>query len=162
MLIVARQTCRICFILCFLSLSFSVNAGVLLETVKDWRVLKEQAESAELPVLLLFTAQDCDYCEAIRSNYLEPMIRSGKYSSSILFRQLYIEDYSYVRDKNGELIGGDQVALKYDVDVTPTILFLDSDGNELTERLVGLSGADYFDKLLSTHISLARTNLNNK
>lgn len=157
MLIVAKQTCRIYFILFLLSLSFSVNGGSLIETVKDLRVLEQQAASAELPVLLLFTAQDCEYCEAIRSFYLEPMIRSAKYEASILFRQLYIDDYSYLRDKNGELIGGDQIALKYDVELTPTILFLDADGNELAERIVGLSGADYFDKLLNTHISLART-----
>ena len=157
MLIVARQICRNYFVLILLSFSFSVSADSLLETVKDWGVLEDQVESAELPVLLLFTAEDCDYCDALRSFYLEPMIRSGKYASSILFRQLYIEDYRYLRDKNGQLMGGDQVALKYDVDVTPTILFLDADGNELAERIVGLSGADYFDKLLNTHISLART-----
>lgn len=157
MLKVAKQICRIYFILFLLSLSFSVNGGSLLETVKDLRVLEQQATSANLPVLLLFTAQDCEYCEAIRSFYLEPMIRSGKYDTRILFRQLYIEDYSYLRDKNGELIGGDQLALKYDVEVTPTILFLDAGGNELAERIIGLSGADYFDKLLTTHISLAQT-----
>ena len=157
MLLIAKQTCRLYFILFLLSLSSAVSGEPLLETVKDLRVLEQQAASAGLPVLLLFTTQDCEYCEAIRSLYLEPMIRSGKYESRILFRQLYIEDYSYLRDKNGEFIGGDQIALKYDVEVTPTILFLDADGNELAERIVGLSGADFFDESLNTHISHARS-----
>jgi len=141
-----------------LFVSVTVSAGSKVETVNDLRVLEEQASSFNLPVLLLFSAEECDYCEAIRSNYLEPMIRSGKYASSILFRQLYIEEFYYLRDRNGELVGGDQIALKYDVEVTPTILFIDADGNELAERIVGVSGADFFDKTLSTHISLAQSN----
>lgn len=142
-----------------LSVSSAVNAASEVETVNDLRVLEEQASSSDLPVLLLFAAEDCDYCEAIRAHYLDPMIRSGKYTSSILFRQLYIEDFNYLRDRKGELVGGDQVALKYDVEVTPTILFVDADGNELADRIVGISGADYFDKTLSTHISQAQSNL---
>ena len=152
-----QQSVRIVLLLLLFALS-SVSAASKVETVNDFRVLEEQASSSDLPVLLLFTAEECDYCEAIRSYYLEPMIRSGKYASSILFRQLYIEDYHYLRDRHGELVGGDQIALKYGVEVTPTILFVDANGNELADRIVGLSGADYFDKTLSTHISQAQSN----
>jgi len=129
-----------------------------LETVIDLRVLQKQAGSSNLPVLLLLTAEECDYCEAIRSHYLEPMIRSGKYDSSLLFRQLYIDEFHYLRNHRGELVGGDQIALKYDVEVTPTILFIDASGKELADRIVGLSGADYFDRTLDTHISQAQSN----
>jgi len=129
-----------------------------VETVNDMRVLEEQASAADLPVLLLFTAEECDYCEAIRAHYLEPMIRTGQYASSLLFRQLYVDEFRYLRNRRGELVGGDQMALKFDVEVTPTILFIDASGKELAQRIVGLSGADYFDKTLSTHISQAQSN----
>jgi len=87
---------------------------------------------------------------------------SGEYASKILFRQLYIEDFSYLRNLQGELITGDSIALKYDVEVTPTILFINSNMEELGERIVGINSIDYFDKLLKTHISQARAHMLNK
>lgn len=154
MLLKLKQKKTFIFIVLLL-LSSGVIADTKIQTVKDLKLLKEQLELNNLPVLLLFTAQDCDYCEAIRKNHLLPMVESGDYASKMLFRQLYIEDFSYLRNEKGELISGDTVALKYDVEVTPTILFVDSKGQELSERIVGINNLDYFDKLLSTSISNA-------
>ncbi|RDH81050.1 MAG: hypothetical protein DIZ80_13085 [endosymbiont of Galathealinum brachiosum] len=139
--------------------SFSVVADTKIQTVKDLREFKRQIEESGLPVLLLFTTEDCEYCEAIRKNYLLPMIDSGDYASRILFRQIYMEYFSYIRDEQGKLISGDSIALKYNVDVTPTILFVNSDWQELSDRIVGINSLDYFDKLLSTSISRAQSKM---
>ena len=142
-----------------LCLSSVISAGESIQAVKDLGELKRQAESNNLPVLLLLTTDDCAYCEAIRKNYLIPMVESGDYSSTILFRELYIEDFSYLRNEEGELISGSSIALKYDVEVTPTILFINSRWEELSERIVGISSIDYFDKLLNTHIAQSTANM---
>jgi len=133
----------------------SVFADTEVETVEDLRVLKKQADAHNLPILLLFTAEDCEYCDAIRNNYLIPMVKSGDYVSKILIRQIYIEDYSYLRNAKGELISGDVLAMKYNVDVTPTILFLNSQGKEQALRLVGISNIYYFGDTLDERISQA-------
>ena len=145
-----------------LQCSYGVVAATEIETVKDLRELKKQAESNNLPVLLMFAAEDCDYCEALRKHYLVPMVESGEYSSIILFRLLYIDDYSYLRDAKGKLISGDSVALKYDVEVTPTLLFVNSEMQEVAERIVGLSDFNYFDETLKNHIDKAKHFLANK
>jgi len=139
----------------FLIFSLNVEAANDLQTVKDLRKLSQEVETSNLPVLLLFSAEDCDYCDAVRDNYLLPMINTGDYATTILFRQLYIDDYSYLRDEKGEMISGEAMALKYNVDVTPSILFINGKGNELSERIIGISNVHYFDELLSTHISQA-------
>lgn len=151
---------RFVFFLLLSILSFSAISETNIETVNDLRVLKKQSD--KLPVLLLMTTEDCSYCKAIRDNYLIPMLESGKYSSTILFRQLYIEDFSYLRDLEGKLITGDSIALKFDVEVTPTILFINSDWEELAERIVGINNVDYFDELLKNNISHARVHMLNK
>lgn len=132
-------------------------ATVEIEMVEDLRVLKQQADSADLPILLMFTAEDCEYCDALRDNYLLPMIKSGDYDASILIKQVDIDEYSYLRNAKGELVGGDSLAMHYDVEVTPTILFLNSSGHELTKRLVGISNIYYFGGTLDKHISQAKT-----
>lgn len=138
-----------------LLMACNVSANNELQTISDLRVLKQQTNASNLPVLIMFTAEDCDYCDAIRDNYLLPMIKSGDYSSSLLFRQLYIEDFNYIHNEKGELVGGDSIAFKYNVDVTPTLLFIDANWRELTERIVGIGTPDYFDELLNTHITQA-------
>jgi len=144
---------RYCLLLMVFSFSLNASMASEIETVTDLSALNMQSEKAKLPVLLLFSAEDCDYCEAIRQNYLIPMIRSGAYASKVLFRQVDIDEYTMIRDEKGNQMGGDQLALKYDVEVTPTILFINSQGKELVERIVGLSGADYFDYMLDEKIS---------
>ena len=143
-------------LLVLLMCSYNVMAATKIETVKDLRELKKQAEPDNLPVLLMFTAEDCEYCEALSKHYLVPMLESGEYNSIILFRQLYIDDYDYLRNAKGELISGDSFALKYDVEVTPTLLFVNSEMQEVAKRIVGLSGFDYFDETLKTHINEAK------
>ncbi len=129
-----------------------------IESVKDMRVLEQQAEKRSLPVLLLFTTEDCEFCHALREHYLLPMKQSGDYNDVILFRQLYMDTYSMLRDRQGKLVGGDELALEFSVSVSPTILFVDAQGRELAERIVGVANADYFDKTLQIHIEQASKN----
>ncbi len=144
---------RRCLLFMMLSLSLNVSAASEIKDVTDLRKLKQQSEQSKLPVLLLFSAEDCDYCEAIKQHYLIPMIQSGDYADKVLFRQVDIDEFAMIRDEKGNLMGGDQLALRYDVEVTPTILFINAQGKELVERIVGLSGADFFDYVLNDHIS---------
>lgn len=138
--------------------SISVLATPSLQTVKDMRQLKQQSAVSDLPVLLLFTAEDCIYCEAIRKNYLIPMSQSEKYQNKVLIRQLYVDEYKLVRDEEGELVGGDRISRRYAVEITPTILFINAQGQEVARRIIGLSGADYFDKTLDASIQTASKN----
>ncbi len=140
-----------------LLLSFGVQASGI-EAVKDMRVLQQQMNDSQLPVLLLFTTEDCEYCHALRQHYLIPMMQSGDYAEQILFRELYMDNYNLLRDAEGKLVGGDEIALNFSVSVSPTILFIDADGREVAERIVGVSGADYFDKTLQIHIRQATEN----
>lgn len=145
--------------LLFVLLAKTALASPAVENVNDLRKLKQQMKQEGVPTLLLFSTEGCRYCEAIRENYLVPMMKAGTYNGQILFRQLEMNEYSLLRNEQGKLIGGDEVALRYLVDVAPTILFVDAEGKEVAKRIVGLSGADYFDKTLQLHIDQARKNM---
>lgn len=140
-----------------LLLSTTAAAQSTFATVKDMGKLKQQADEADLPIVLLFTAEDCMYCDAMRQQYLIPMSHMAKYAELALFRQLYVESFSFLRNEDGKLVGGDQISLRYGVDITPTVLFINAQGEEVAERIIGLSGA-YFQKTLETHIQQASRN----
>ncbi len=141
-----------------LLLSTTAAAQSAFATVKDMGKLKQQAAQADLPIVLLFTAEDCMYCDAMRQQYLIPMSHMQKYAEQALFRQLYVERFSFLRNEDGELVGGDQISLRYGVDITPTVLFINAQGEEVAERIIGLSGAHYFQKILQQHIQQASRN----
>ena len=127
-----------------------------IEVVNDLRVLQQQVNLARLPVVLLLATEDCSYCKAVKDNYLIPMSVSDKFKSKVLIRQIYVDDYSYLRNRHGEIVGGDQIGLQYKVEVIPTILFVDADGKELAERIIGVTNIDFFGSLLEQRIEQAK------
>lgn len=141
-----------------LLLSTTAAAQSAFATVKDMARLKQQAAQADLPIVLMFTAEDCMYCDAMRQQYLIPMSHTQKYAELALFRQLNVESFSFLRNESGELVGGDQISLRYGVDITPTVLFINAQGEEVAERIIGLSGAHYFQETLEQHIQQASRN----
>ena len=134
----------------------NLHVSSSVEVVEDLRVLKRQVDLLGQPVVLLMATEDCSYCNAIKDNYLLPMSVSDEFKSKVLIRQLYVEDYSYLRNLQGEIVGGDQIGLQYRVDMVPTILFIDANGKELADRIVGVTNIDFFGSLLEQRIDQAR------
>jgi len=134
----------------------NLQASPSVEIVEDLRVLKQQVELLRQPVVLLMATEDCSYCNSIKDNYLLPMSVSDEFKSKVLIRQLYVDDYSYLRNMQGEIVGGDQIGLQYRVDMVPTILFIDANGKELADRIVGVTNIDFFGSLLDQRIEQAR------
>ncbi len=97
-----------------------------------------------LPLMLLVSQQHCPYCVRIKEEILGPMVKSGEYADRVLIRELFIDAGSRVRDFAGREREGAAVADDYGVDLTPTLLFLDARGRELSKRLVGLYTVEMF------------------
>ena len=72
------------------------------------------------------------------------MIVSGEFHNRLLIREIYINLGGRIRDFKGEELDNSSFALGYKVYLTPTLLFLGPDGNELTERIVGIQTPEMF------------------
>ncbi len=117
------------------------------------------SEHNRLPVLLLFSADYCGFCARVMEEFLIPMHRSGEYRDKVLIRELKIDGYESVRDFDNQPTMPEDLAYRYNISVTPTILFLDHRGKELTRRMVGLGTVDFFGLYLDAAIDSARTRL---
>ena len=124
-----------------------------IKTIKDLRIESRLAKDKKLPLLILFSAEDCEFCEVIREDYLEPMLASGEYANKVIIREVMATNYDYVRDFNGELIGADNLALRYQADLSPTVVIINSDGQVLAEPLVGITSRHYYDEQLDETIN---------
>ncbi len=117
------------------------------------------AEDRRQPVLLLFSADYCGFCTRVLQEFLLPMHRSGEYRDKVLIRELKIDSDTTIRDFENHPTMPEDLAYRYNISVTPTILFLDHRGRELTARIVGLSTVDFFGLYLDEAIASARARL---
>jgi thioredoxin-related protein len=70
-----------------------------------------------------------------------------------------LDDKRQLTNFNGELISTTDFAKQYGVIGTPTLVFLDAEGHELSEKLVGIWSIDYFGGYIDERIDIAREKL---
>ncbi|HPE60804.1 MAG TPA: thioredoxin fold domain-containing protein [Thiolinea sp.] len=126
-----------------------------LEEVEDLQALGVTLHERNLPLLLAFVADYCTYCERLKREHLVPMVKSGDYQNRILIRTVHLDHGQQLTDFNGERIGIKDFSRRYGVKLTPALLFLDADGEEVTERLLGYSVPDFYGVYLERSITAA-------
>lgn len=95
-------------------------------------------------IMLLVSQEHCPYCVQIKEQILHPMILAGDYQDQLLMREIFIDlDRSAIDFKGIEREVRD-LAMQYGADITPTLLFLDSEGKELAERMVGINTPEMY------------------
>lgn len=107
----------------------------------------------KLGLMIMFHAEYCDYCERLESDLLQPMVRSGDYDDKILIRKVQIDGAYDLIDFNGERISSSQLSNRYDASLTPTLIFLDADGKEQAERILGYTTPDLFGAYVDREIN---------
>ena len=113
------------------------------------------AADRRLPILLAFSAIDCGYCELLEEEFLQPMLLGGEYENRIIIRKIILDDGSRLTDFNGQHRFATSLSEHYRVFVTPTLLFVDSTGAELTGRMLGINTPELFGGYLDDCIDTA-------
>ncbi len=126
-----------------------------VEETEDFSRLAVQSEQRRLPILLMFSAEYCSYCVRVEEEFLKPMLRSGDYEDKVLIRKIKIDRFDKIRDFDGKSIAIEAFSSRYNVYVTPTIVFLDSSGAQLAPKRVGLSTPDFYGGYLDQSIETA-------
>ena len=132
-----------------------LRAEVEVPLATDLQADGRLALEARLPILLTFSAIVCEYCEQLEDQFLRPMLISGDYTDKVLIRHVLLDNGSRVRDFSGEQIATTQLSDRYRVFVTPTILFLDGEGNEIAARMVGINTPELYGGYLDNCIATA-------
>ena len=148
-----------CALLCLSTAALQAEVAVPLAT--DLHSDARFAQRKQLPMLLAFTANHCGYCNLLEEDFLQPMLLSGEYRDKIIMRKLVLDDGSRLRDFSGQKIDATRLSDRYRVYVTPTILFVDGNGKEIAERMVGINTPEMFGGYLDDCIETAWLMLRN-
>ena len=121
-----------------------VLPAVKLRGVQNLQKLLQQARREGKIILLEMSATDCGYCRLLEAEIIKPMLRSGDYDDKVLIRRLHIDEYGSLTDFNGRPSSPSEIARKMNIFVTPTLLFLDGNGKEVSKRIVGINTIEMF------------------
>ncbi|MCP4041587.1 MAG: thioredoxin fold domain-containing protein [Gammaproteobacteria bacterium] len=119
----------------------------------------ELARRGKVPIMLMFSQDHCPFCKTLKREILRPMLLSGEYVDRVIIRELFIDAGEVVRDFNGVEIEGFRVGKRYAIWLTPTLLFLDSQGKELTQRMLGINTVEMYGYYVDESLDAALTNL---
>ena len=111
---------------------------------KDFTADAKIAQERHIPILVLFSAPECHYCERARQEFLIPITRNPESNAKVLMRQVEIGATNKLRDFNGKMTTQGDFATINKVRLTPTIKVYGPDGRELAAPIVGLAIADYY------------------
>jgi thioredoxin-related protein len=110
------------------------------------------ARQNKMPILVLFSAFDCEYCQRLEKEILNPMYKNEGYRKKIIMRRVMIDHYGGMRDFGNLAVEASELAQRYKVDVTPTVIVFDSTGKPLAPKIVGLNTTElysaYLDKVI--------------
>ncbi len=129
---------------------------VEIEFARDFTQLAKIARSECKIILLEVSASDCDYCVLLEDYYIKPMLRSEDYNAKIIIRKMDADSFDTLIDFSGNKTTGDKLAQQLSVKLTPTMLFFDSDGNEVAQRIIGINTLELFGGYIDAAIKTGR------
>ncbi len=137
----------------FLVSASSLTSGEMLKcTAKDWAQTSRTAQHSKAPILILFTAHECAYCEKLKQEVLKPMFQKDLQNQLAVVREVDINTGGKMTDFDGERIRSRQFKDRYQIFATPTLLILDTDGNLLASPIVGYNSKEQYQALLESHL----------
>lgn len=133
------------------AISAEAETGTRVPLTTDLQADAALARARGIPLLIMFSLDDCPYCMVVREEFLDPMQLSGDYRNKVLMRILKM-DGDFVTDFDGRRVPVDDLAVRYGASVAPTVILLDHHGQMLTKRLLGITTPDFYGGYLDAAI----------
>lgn len=121
----------------------ALSVAPLVEA-RDLFIDGQAAQSNGQVILLLVSQEYCSFCEQIKREVIRPIIRSGSYDNRLMIRELMLDGGSDIVDFEGNQQESQAFAFGYRVGLTPTLLFLSPNGQELAPKMVGIQTPEMY------------------
>lgn len=153
---------RYLFAIIFLSLAIVAPASgdsARMIPIEDLREEARLVRDDNLLLVIEFSSEYCGYCRQLEELFLLPMQRNAEYRKKVLIRYISLDAYETLVDFDGRSMSTSEFASRYGVSLTPTLIFLNGDGVELSEKLVGIWSEDFYGGFIDDRIDEAREKL---
>ena len=111
----------------------------------------QQASADKKPIVLFFTLPNCSYCRIVRYDVFLPLLKQRTGRDQPIIREISVTGQTLVTLFDGKRVTEAELAERYKVQMTPTVMFVNSEGEPLTDFLLGGDHTNYiglFDRSL--------------
>lgn len=139
-----------CFLWFILSLATSFAAE--LPKAENLQADAQQAATDKKPIVLFFTLPNCSYCRIVRYDYFLPLLKQRSGNDQPIIREISVTGQNRVTLFDGQRLTETELAERYKVQMTPTVLFVNHEGEVVGNSILGGDHANYialFDKSLA-------------
>lgn len=127
--------------------------NVNIDPISDFATLGVELASSKRLLVLIVDQPGCEYCAYIYDNEIKPLLRAGNFQTAAVFGRIDMTSDASVIDFQGDVATARDFAQRYHAAMTPTVMFLSSDGTLLHESIVGVSSRDYYGYYLEKAIN---------
>ena len=146
------------FFILSVNASASENESFLIEE-SDFQKLGGLMKEKSLGLVLMLHAEHCPYCALMENEILSPMVKSGEYDQRILIRKLQIDEARDVIDFSGKVVEPSDISDRYKATLTPTLVFLDYQGKQQNQNMIGINTVELFGAYLDIEIDKLMKNI---
>ncbi|MCG6872103.1 MAG: hypothetical protein LJE84_07410 [Gammaproteobacteria bacterium] len=118
------------------------------------------ATSAGVPIVILFSASSCHYCEDLRAGVIDGMARQDIFENRAIVRVIETDGLSNLVDFDGGLTSHQAFAARNKVSFTPIVRIFGPRADVLVDDIEGVPNLDFYSYYLDQAIDAARQRLN--
>jgi thioredoxin-related protein len=139
---------------CFLWIvsSLAIAASAELPRAENLQTDAQQAATDKKPIVLFFTLPNCSYCRIVRYDYFLPLLKQRTGNEQPIIREISVTGQNRVTLFDGQSVSEAALAERYKVQMTPTVLFVNHEGDIVGNSILGGDHTNYialFDKSLA-------------
>ncbi len=115
------------------------------------------AAARGVPLVVLYSRDDCSWCEKVRREHLGPLSRDP--AAPAVVRELHMDRATPLIDFAGRRTTSADFSRQMQARFAPTVMFHGPDGASLAEAIVGYRLADFYGAYLERAIEEGRERL---
>jgi thioredoxin-related protein len=140
----------------------TVAANPHLDVSQDMTALGQLSRDKGVPILLMFSTEDCRYCQQLETDVLGPMIRAGMDPKRVILRKVLMNETDTLRDFSGHEQNAETFGIVRGVEVVPTLQLVNAAGEELVPQIVGYQTPGLYDAYLEKAIQVSQSLLKSR
>ncbi len=133
---------------------------MVMDKIDNWEAIRDFARQSLRPVVILIDQEDCPYCRVVEGEFFSAILAGGEFAQTAMFGKISIDPGETITLSGGRRVSTREFLQPYTTGMTPTVIFLDPEGNELVDSMVGLSTPDFYGFYLEQSIRKAHARLN--
>ena len=146
---------RMCAALLLSGLSIGPTQAGAVRIASDLQQDASTSRQANLPILLIYTAKYCHYCDEVKAGVFNPIAADPAYRERLVLREVRIDSNRRLVGFKGNVTSHRSFATDRGITIVPTLEFLDSAGLQVSRPLIGVSIPDYYGAYVDSGIEQA-------